>query len=83
MDGDIEWDVKDCMQSRQDCIIVVKEGKKRRIARKITQRVQRCTEFVELRREAFWSGNTSIIGDACGYSKSYKVRRFGAWQEVW
>ena len=56
--GGIEWDVKDCMQSRQDYIIAVKE-EEIRDARKIAQGMrQRARSHAELGGEAVWVGDT-------------------------
>ena len=58
--GRIKWDVKDCMQSRQAYIWVVKKKKKKRlVARKVAQEVrQRGEGFAELKEETFWLVNT-------------------------
>ena len=44
--GRIEWDLKDCMQSRQDYTTAVKKNqrKKRQVAREIAHEVQKRAE---------------------------------------
>ena len=80
--GRIEWDVNDCMQSRQDYMAAFQ--KKRRD----TSHEDDSSGDAETRRVCGveWRSGLSWqhVGDACGSLRTYEARRFGlaAWQEV-
>ena len=74
--GRIEWDVEDCMDSRQDYMLA--SGKKReiRIARGTAQVWRRCTGFHRVmgRGILVWQYNDNV----CGIPRSYEERRFSS-----
>ena len=81
--GGIEWDVKDCMQSRQDYIIAVK-------GRRDTRHEEDSPGDAATRAESCgvrWRGGLSRrhVGDTCGVSRTSEEGRFGSvtWREVW
>ena len=49
------------MQLRQDYITAVKGNRRYKTVKRIAQGMWRCTEFVELRGEAFSVGNMSAM----------------------
>ena len=79
--GRIEWNIKDCMQSRQDYIIAVEE-------RRDTSREEDSPGDAETHGvcRVTWRGNLSWRHDskACGSSRSHEARRVGsvAWRLV-
>ena len=57
--GRIEWDVKDCMQSRQGYTIAVNEEERRQVVGRIAKGCKDARSFAELRGDVFWFRNTS------------------------
>ena len=78
----IEWDVKDCIQSRQGYILAVKERRDTNCEEVSPGDAETCRVCGVMRRGVLvWQH----VSDTCGSSRSYEVRRFGlvAWREVW
>ena len=80
--GSIECDIKDCMQSRPDYIIALKQKKeKRQVTRKIAQEMRRRAESVESGEKiSVWQHVSSVYR----FLVSHKARRFGlaVWRKV-
>ena len=80
--GRIKWDVKDCIQSRQDYITAVKGRRNTRHKEDSPGDAAMCAESCGVR----WRGGLGRrhVSDVCGVLRTSEEGRFGsaAWREV-